>query len=156
MMRCASIWFSLFFLAPSAFAQSSETSQSSDDAVRAVVAELFDAMRAGDSTRVRNVFHEDARLHSSILRSGAPMVVGGESADGFVSAVGRPHTEVWDERVGEIHIQIDGGLAAAWMYYSFYLDDNFSHCGVNAIQLVNTEGGWKMLNIVDTRRSDCE
>jgi hypothetical protein len=84
------------------------------------------------------------------------MVSGGDSADGFVSAVGTPHDEVWDERVGEIRIRVDNGLATAWMDYTFYLGETRSHCGVNAIQLVLTEDGWKMLNIVDTRRNGCE
>ena len=155
-MRIAVLAFSFIFLVPAAFAQPSYSTQSPEDAVRAVATELFDAMRAGDSTRVRNVFHEEARLHSSFVREGAPMVGGGDSADGFVEAVGSPHDEVWDERVGEIHVRVDDGLATAWMDYAFFNGEHRSHCGVNAIQLVNTEDGWKMLNIVDTRRSDCE
>ena len=155
-MRPTLLALALFVFVPAASAQPSYNTQSSEDAVRAVVIELFDAMRAGDSTRVRAVFHEDARLHSSFSREGVPMVGGGDSADGFVSAVGSPHDEVWDEQVGDIHVRVDDGLATAWMDYTFFLGDNLSHCGVNAIQLVNTEDGWKMLNIVDTRRSDCE
>ena len=147
---------SLLAYAPFASAQPSYDTQLPEDAVRAVVMELFDAMRAGDSTRVRAVFHEDARLHSSFSREGVPMVGGGDSADGFVTVVGSPHDEVWDERVGEIDARVDDGLATAWMDYQFFLGKTFSHCGVNAIQLVLTEDGWKMLNIVDTRRSDCE
>lgn len=154
-MRVVLIALCSLVLAHMAAAQSADYSDNPSAAVRAVVIELFDAMRAGDSTRVRNVFHEDARLHSSFSRGGVPMVDGGNSADGFVTAVGTPHDEVWDERVGEIHIRVDDGLATAWMDYRFFAGETFSHCGVNAIQLVLTERGWKMLNIVDTRRSAC-
>ena len=155
-MRSTILALTLFVFAPAASAQPSYNTQPPEDAVRAVVTELFDAMRAGDSTRVRSVFHEEARLHSSFSREGVPMVGGGDSADGFVSAVGTPHDAVWDERVEEIHVRVDEGLATAWMDYRFFIGETFSHCGVNAIQLVLTEEGWMMLNIVDTRRSDCE
>ena len=143
-------------IVPSVSAQSTYNAETPEDAVRAVVMHLFDGMRAGDSTMVRSVFHPDARLHSSMIREGTPIVAGGASADGFVEAVGTPHDQVWNEEVGEILVRVDGGLATAWMDYTFYLGETLSHCGVNSIQLVNTEGGWKMLNIVDTRRRDCE
>lgn len=146
----------LLLVSTAVHAQPYNNSDSSNDAVRAVVMHLFDGMRAGDSTMVRSVFHPDARLHSSFMRDGVPGISGGNSADGFVEAVGSPHDEVWNEEVGEIHVRVDDGLATAWMEYTFYLGENLSHCGVNAIQLVNTEDGWKMLNIVDTRRRDCE
>ncbi|MCH7639846.1 MAG: nuclear transport factor 2 family protein [Bacteroidetes bacterium] len=155
-MRAIFLALALLIFAPVAVAQPTNATQDPVAAVRAVVMELFDAMRAGDSTRVRDVFHEDARLHSSFSHEGVPMIGGGDSADGFVTVVGTPHDEVWDERVGEIHVRVDEGLATAWMDYRFFLGEAFSHCGVNAIQLVLTEDGWKMLNVVDTRRSGCE
>jgi hypothetical protein len=33
-------------------------------------------------------------------------------------------------------VQIDDNLAAVWTEYEFYVGKNFSHCGVNAFQLV--------------------
>ena len=41
-------------------------------AVRAVIAQLFDGMRAGDSTAVRGVFADAARLVSTGSRDGVP------------------------------------------------------------------------------------
>ncbi len=155
-MRTFLVLLAIFLFAPTASAQPNDSTQDPVAAVQSLVVELFDAMRAGDSTRVRNVFHPDARLHSSMNRDGVPIVGGGDSADGFVTAVGTPHDEVWDEQIGEVHVRVDEGLATAWMDYRFFLGEQFSHCGVNSIQLVLTEDGWKMLNVVDTRRSDCE
>ena len=64
---------------------------------------------------------------------------------------------MWDERIGDIDVRIDGGLATAWMPYAFYLGDRFSHCGVNAFHLTLTSEGWKILHITDTRRTtDCD
>ena len=74
----------------------------------------------------------------------------------FASAIGRPHDQVWDERIANLDIKIDGRLAVAWMDFSFYLGDQLLHCGVNVFDLIRTEEGWKILQITDTRRTeDC-
>ena len=129
--------------------------QSPEDEVQAVIERMFDGMRAGDSTMVRSVFHPEARLMTTFTRDGKPMVHGG-NIDGFVEAVGQPHDQVWDERISDVEIRIDDNLATAWMKYAFYLGDTFSHCGVNAFQLARTEEGWKVIQIADTRRKECE
>ena len=122
--------------------------------VRAVVDRLFDGMRQGDSTAVRAVFHPQARLLTTGIRDGQVALQEG-SLDEFVRAVGTPHDEVWDERIGEVEIRVDDPLATAWMTYRFHLGDTFSHCGVNAFQFVRGESGWQVVQITDTRRRDC-
>ena len=123
------------------------------DDVRAVVDRLFDGMRAGDSTAVRSVLHPEARFLTTMVRDGKPMLHVG-SVDDFVSAVGSPHDEVWNERIWNVDIHVDDRLAAAWMDYAFFLDDEFSHCGVNAFQFFHAEDGWKVIQITDTRRRE--
>jgi hypothetical protein len=39
-------------------------------------------------------------------------------------------------------------------FHAFYLDDAFSHCGVNAFQFVRGQDGWLVTQITDTRRTD--
>lgn len=133
------------------------SAQSEEDAVRAVVDGLFEAMRAGDSAGVRVAFRPEARLITAGMREGKPVLMMGEGVDGFVRAVGSPHDEVWDERVDDVEIRIDGSLAAVWAEYGFFLGDTFSHCGVDAFLLFRGEDGWKIFSIADTRRHDgCE
>lgn len=123
--------------------------------VRALVTRLFDGMRAGDSSAVRAVFHPEARLGSAVLREGA-LAFRPSSAEAFIRAVGAPKEAVWDERVSNLRIEVDGPLATAWMDYRFYAGERFSHCGVNAMQLVRAPEGWQIVSLVDTRRqADC-
>jgi hypothetical protein len=122
--------------------------------VRQVVEKLFNGMRAGDSTAVRSTFHPLARLQTTAVRQGEP-VMRTDSLDAFVRAVGTPHAEVWDERVSNLEIRTDGELATAWMDYAFYRGDTFSHCGVNALQFFRSKEGWKIIQIADTRRREC-
>ena len=77
--------------------------------------------------------------------------------DKFVRAVGRPHDEVWDEKIWSLDIHIDGNLATAWTGYTFYIDKTMSHCGVNAFHFFKSKEGWKITQITDTRRrNNCQ
>ena len=127
--------------------------QAPDAEVRAVVARLFDGMRAGDSAAVRSTFLPGAMLATALARTSGP-VVQVDTLDQFVRAIGTPHTPVWDERLGQVTVQLDGPLAAVWAEYTFYAGDRLSHCGINAFQLARTAAGWKIVSLVDTRRRD--
>jgi hypothetical protein len=123
-------------------------------AVRATIDALFDGMRAGDSAAVRAVFHENARLHTALGPSDST-AVRATPIDQFVAAVGEPHEKVWDERIWDVNIRVDGPLASAWVPYAFYHGKTLSHCGVNAMQFVRQADGWRLLQLTDTRRQEC-
>ena len=141
---------------PEAVAQpAADEASTAETAVRATITALFDGMRAGDSTAVRSVFHEEARLFTA-LGPGDTTAVRPTPIDAFVEAVGRPHERVWDERTWDVEVRVDGPLASAWVPYVFYLGDERSHCGVNAVQLVRQSDGWRILQLTDTRRQTCD
>jgi hypothetical protein len=128
-----------------------------ETAVMEVVSALFDAMRAGDSAAMRATLHPSATAATASLREGVPTLTRETSLDGFVQAVGTPHDEVWDERIWDPEVKVDGLLATAWMNYAFFAGDTFSHCGVDAFQLFKGADGWKIFHIADTRRREaCE
>jgi hypothetical protein len=108
-------------------------------------------MRQGDSTTLREVFHPDAQLFTSHKQDEVFQLHEG-STERFITVGGSKHDEVWDERISNVIIRIDDGIAHAWMDYSFYLGEQFSHEGVNSITLVDVDGKWKIHHIVDTRR----
>ena len=121
--------------------------------VMQTVRRLFDGMRAGDSAMVRSVFDSGARLVTVAVRNGVPRIERG-SLDGFVRAVGTPRADVWDERISDEVVHVDGPLATAWMRYRFYAGSKFSHCGVNSFELIRTSDGWRVSSIADTRRRE--
>lgn len=126
------------------------------DAVLRTVQQLFDGMRAGDSTQVRAAFVPDAQMMTVANQDGTGALRKG-SLDRFVAAVGEPHEAVWDERIWDVKVRIDGPMATVWAPYAFYLGDELSHCGVNAIQLLRQSDGWKIYHIADTRQQEnCE
>lgn len=127
------------------------TAQNPADEVRAVVTGLFEAMRTADGARAAALFHSDARLLSVAERDGQPVLSTTPAGD-FVRAIGAPRTEVWNERISGLEIRVAGNMATAWMNYGFFLDERFSHCGVNAFQLFRDPSGWQIVQITDTRR----
>ncbi len=120
---------------------------------------LFDSMRSNDSLSIVNLFTSEATLASIYTDSKTGKVVKRSNpASKFITAIGTPHTGVWDERLWSYDIKVDGVMASAWTEYTFYLDHELSHCGVNVFELMNSrEQGWQISAITDTRRtSECK
>lgn len=123
-----------------------------DSLVRASIDQLFDGMRKGDSTMVRTVMHPEMTLKTCYVAKTGETKIANEQLIDFLNAVGTPHTELWDERIHDVEIKIDDRLAMAWVPYEFYVDDKYSHEGVNVFELVEINGKWLILSITDTRR----
>ncbi len=133
-------------------AQSEEADR---EAVLSVLDRLFDGMRMSDSAMVGSVFHPSAQLIGTAQRDGSP-VVSFIPIQRFVTAVGNATGE-WNEPYWDPIVQIRDNLATVWTDYAFYLDGEFSHCGVDAFMLARTEAGWKIVSLADTRQADgCE
>jgi len=127
--------------------------------VRAVVVKMFDAMRRGDAADMATVFHPTARLQSvGVSRQTGQPELETDSIAAFLRIVAAPHTAVYDERISDVQIRVDGNFATAWMNYTFYVvnngTDQLSHCGVDAFQLFRGTEGWKVIQITDTRRRE--
>ncbi|MCA9739159.1 MAG: nuclear transport factor 2 family protein [Gemmatimonadota bacterium] len=130
--------------------------QSGDEAaVMAVVEGMFDAMRAKDADALRALFTEDARLVSTGTdaegRARARVVPMADFATNIGSATAYLDEQIWDEEV-----RIHDNLATVWVKYALFVDQQFSHCGVDAFQLFRGADGWKIFQIADTqRRQEC-
>lgn len=115
---------------------------------------LFQAMEKGDSIAARALFHPDAKMRTTYIQknTGKTQLFEG-SVNEFISAIGEPRIDTWEERTANYSIRVDGILAHIWMDYSFYLNGKFSHCGVNSFHLILVDGAWKIMDVIDTRRA---
>lgn len=113
---------------------------------------LFKGMLEGDSSLVHQSFHDDVSMFTTFIDENNFNQLRKGRLSSFLQAVGTPHEELWNEVISNLKIEIDDGLAQAWMNYSFYLGENFSHCGVNSMQLIKDGNEWKILHLIDTRR----
>lgn len=124
--------------------------------VMAPVDMLFDGMRAKDTAMIRGAFVEGGVLKGPSRSPDGSWEVSTTPVDDFVATIARLDRSI-DEPLFDVEVRIDGPLATVWAEYDVYVDGEFSHCGVDAFQLVNLGDGWKILNIADTRRRDgCE
>jgi hypothetical protein len=86
------------------------------------------------------------------MRDGAPVattVPVSAWLDGVAGA-----DQVLDERIYQPEVRVDGNLASVWTFYTLHVGDRFSHCGVDAFQLVRTADGWRISQVADTRRRE--
>jgi hypothetical protein len=128
--------------------------QSATDAVKQTVNNMFTAMRKADSTLLRSAFAKGVVFHGVATQKDGTSKLVNQDPDGFIKMVGTPHKGIYDERIVFQDIKIDGDLATVWAPYKFYIDDKFSHCGVDVVTLMKTTADWKIIYLIDTRRKD--
>ncbi len=117
---------------------------------------LFDGMRAGDSSMVHSTFSDDCRMYTNFTNKEGFNETKEGDLKGFLNAIGTPHEAIWDEKIWNTDVKVDMGIAQVWSEYGFFVGEKFSHCGIDAFQLINENGKWKIIQIIDTRKqSDC-
>jgi len=140
----------LFFLVP--IIQKELLAQGNDEPFD-VIESFFDGMRASEGETLRNLITEDATLHTVTQREGETVKVATDMGR-FLESVSNATVGLLNEELTSLEVHIDGDLATAWMNYNFYRGDEFSHCGVNSMNLIRTSDGWKIFSVVDTRRTE--
>ena len=129
------------------FAQSSNDR----DAVLKVVQAFFDTMTAKDVDGARQILVPQGRFHA--MRTGSePRSLSNEEYLAQLQA--SKHT--MRERIWNPEVRVHGSIATMWAPYDFWIDGKFSHCGVDAFDLIKTDKGWQIAGGVYTLESNCE
>jgi hypothetical protein len=124
-------------------------------AVLAVVQRFFDTMRVRDTAGMRRLFDPGARLVGVRTRPSGEAVMQVLTVSDFVAFVGRDARARWTERAWDPEVRVSGTLATVWAEYDFHFGTQFSHCGVDAVQLLKLpERGWVIVSIADTYVKD--
>lgn len=126
------------------------------DEIKTVITQIFDGMRAADSSAVAKLLHPEVTLQSVGYDKEGKPVFKTDKAQAWLDAIASYPAGTLDERLYSMVIEIDEPLATAWTEYSFFVEGKLSHCGTNAFQLFKSEQGWLVHHITDTRRrSNC-
>ena len=142
----------LILLTAAIFISTITKAQSAEDSVKAVVNQLFAAMKGANAAMLKETFADSAVLQTIRRKQDGTFFVQDEKVSDFVEQIGKAKKDSLDERITFETVKIDGPLAIAWTPYKFYYAGNFSHCGVNSFQLVRINGRWKIQFLIDTRR----
>ena len=125
--------------------------QAGDDAdevlaVRTVIDNIFDAMRAGDSETLSGFILPDAPLDR--ISPDKPVERG--TLSGWTDWVGTLKPGQADEQVFDVVINVEGPLATAWAPFTIAIDGVLKSCGINHFIFVKTPEGWKVAYLIDT------
>ncbi|MFD0861945.1 nuclear transport factor 2 family protein [Sungkyunkwania multivorans] len=122
-------------------------------AVKQVVLDFFEGFHEGDTTKMKMVMHKDMIMQTIYKTKEGEDVLNQDDTSKFLNAIaGRPVGQRWNEQLLLFKIEVEDYMAHVWTPYEFYLNDQFSHCGVNSFQLFKDNGAWKIIYLVDTRR----
>ncbi len=127
------------------------------DSVKTTIGKLFAAMKGSDSQSILDCFADSAIMQTITRDKNGNNLIKTEKVADFAKVIAYMPKNAADERISFDMVKIDGPLATAWTPYKFYLNGQFSHCGVNSFQLVRINGQWKIQYLIDTRRKQpCE
>jgi len=129
-----------------------------DEDIRKTIETFFEGFHKGDTILMKSVMIEKIIMQTAYTNKEGKDILATDEPGKLVKAIGsRTADQKWDERILSYSIQVDGNMANAWTEYEFWFNDEFSHCGVNSFQLFNDGGTWKIIYLIDTRRtSNCE
>ncbi len=119
---------------------------SPEEAVRAILDEVFDAMRAGDDEKLKTLILPD----TSLDRISPNKAVERGEASGWIGWVGTLNPGQADEQIFDVEIKIEGPLATAWAPFTIAIDGELKSCGVNHFTLIKSEESWKVAYLIDT------
>lgn len=124
-------------------------------AVLAAVQAFLDALNTKDGPRLAATLMPRAVFHSAAENPRTGPIVE-RTAEEFVALVAQSPNEL-HERMWDAEVRVRGRIATVWTPYDFWIDGAFSHCGIDAFNLVETAEGWRISSAVyTTEQEDCE
>ncbi len=116
-------------------------------AVLATAQAFFEVIASGDTDAGRDLVTETVSfIGTSTTASGA--VLNEFGRDAFLEQISGANGLL--ERMWDPTVMVHGTVAIVWTPYDFYVNGEFSHCGVDALNLVRTDDGWRIASIVWT------
>lgn len=129
-----------------------------EENARRVVVEFFEAFHRQDSVALRNLAHPTIKMQSiATNEQGAGNLSTNTYSEFLNRIVSIPSTTKFEEKLHSFEVQVNGPLATVITPYSFIVNGNLSHCGVNSFTMVKEAEEWKIVYIIDTRsKTGCD
>lgn len=112
--------------------------------VLAIAQQFFDALEKGDTTTLRSLFLDDARNYF-VQERDTEIRAGSRSPKSFRADKDRVVRERFIK--DGVEVMVHNRIAMVWGSYNLWINDKFSHCGVDAFTLLKTESGWKISSL---------
>ncbi len=133
---------------------SSACAQDSKKEVMVVVQSLLDAIGQGDTTAFRSLFLPNAMIYTVREKDGQPVMA---SRSPFTDTF-RAGTVIRETMKDTgVEVQAHGNMAQVWAPYNLWVNDTFSHCGIDVFTLIKTSRGWRIASLSHTiEKEGCE
>jgi len=127
--------------------------ETEEDKIKEVISLFFQGLQNGDTLLIKKTISDDLLLQTTYKNKEGHPILKNENVSKFLNSVASKNPkDNWEEKLLSYHIKIDGAMANVWTPYEFYLNNDFSHCGVNSFQLFFDGKKWKIIYLIDTRR----
>jgi len=124
-------------------------------AIKKTIETFFNGLHSGDSTIVNSTLHPTIKIQTTFTNKDGIKTLITDSKEKLLIEINNKKPEhIYLEKLLSFDIKIDGNLASVWTPYEFYFNGKFSHCGANSFQLFNNNGEWKIIYLVDMRRTN--
>ena len=135
------------------FVQSYSQNELSEENAKIIIGEFFKGFHTKDTLKIKSVTTPTFQLQTAyVSKTEGNKVIYSKGSDLLKLIATRPDDQQWDERILDYNVLSDGNLAHVWTPYEFWFNGTFSHCGANSFTLAFTDDGWKIINIIDSRR----
>ena len=122
--------------------------------VKLVIDNFFESINTGNGELLASLEVEGAQILN--IREGAAGEYEFAARNWFVAENFSSETHL-TERYWDEELLISDVLAVFWAPYDFHVDGEFSHCGVDVLNLIKIEGAWKIGHAMWTiQEPDCE
>ena len=123
--------------------------------VLAAVQSFFDSMEKADAELAKKILMPDARFFSAAERDGK-VTVRPSTGEAFVAGFSNPNRGKALERMWDPEVRVQGSIAQVWTRYDFHNNGTFSHCGIDAFNVIKTDDGWRIASVMWTvERTGC-
>ena len=137
-------------------ASTAPAQQSDESAILDVMQRAFDAVRSQDPDDWRAIQLADGTTLSVRKDANSADEMRISRNEDFIAGSGPDGRDYLEQWTAEPTVLIRGPIAVVWGEYDFWIDGKFSHCGVDAVDLVKVDGEWKIANFTWTvEREDC-
>jgi len=128
-----------------AFSQEAEIKRS--------ITTFFEGLQTRDTLKMKTVCYKHLILESITEYKGQGKLDFETAPEYYKQVAAIPIDLIIEERLLDYKINTDGTMAHVWAPYEFYIDNKLVHSGVNSFELFRESGAWKIVYIIDTRRS---
>ncbi len=146
--------FFLFISCNAVFSQK-EMDTNQKNAKQAVL-DFFEGFHSGDTVQIKKtILSMDMVMQTIFKTKDGKVKTNTTKIEKFLEAIhNRPKDQKWLEKLLDFRVDADDRIAQIWTPYEFYVNDQFSHCGVNIFQLFNDGKTWRIIAIADTRKRE--